>query len=52
MFFRTNLDSGAEPTSVAEAIAYITNKAVNLEDLKALEESLKKDGLIEPETPK
>jgi hypothetical protein len=36
-----------EPNSVAEALAYITNKAVKLEDLKALEDSLKQDALID-----
>lgn len=42
-----------EPNPVAEAVAYITAKTVNLEDLRALEESLKHDTLVktEPDTP-
>jgi hypothetical protein len=42
-----------ESNPVAEAVAYITAKTVNLEDLRALEESLKHDAALatEPDTP-
>ncbi|KAI6191213.1 Chloride channel protein 2 [Aphelenchoides bicaudatus] len=42
--------TGAESNPVAEAVAYITAKAVNLEDLRALEETLKTEALP-PDTP-